>query len=526
MAGAGAARRLRIVGVALSLVVAAPAAAAQSVGLPRADSVFDLPTLVALAEQGDKRAAFLLGTRYASGRGGVRDDSEAVRWFREAAESGLAEAQYNLGVMYARGRGVQADPVEAARWFRRAAEQGLAEAQFNLGTLYGMGQGVERDEGRAAAWLERAAQRGLAEAQYNLGVLYEHGRGVRLDARRALDWYRRAADQGFAPAAERFDALERRLAAGGGATAPATVLPSDAPAASATGAAADPSTPQSPAGAPGHSAMPPGDATPAAAPAPSTGAEAGAARGTGWLAALDRRLEAQGGGGSAAPATLSRDAPAPPGAGASADPSLPPPGAGGSGSASPRRVDATSAAAPTLPAGGDTGSAQGTGWLTALDRQLAGSGEGGVASPTVPEGVPVASISGSPATGVSAASSTPRPDAARPAAPAPSHGGGAQAGGGVAWIAALAPGRYTVQLASFVERSAAERLRSSLPAGTPSAVYASRPAERRRYAVVMGDYPSTREAEAAVAALPQRLRRLQPWIRRVEQIQAVMNGRS
>ena len=81
------------------------------------DSQYSLLQLSTMAEQGDARAAYLLGTRYASGRAGVRDDSQAVRWFKRAAELELPEAQFNLGVMYATGRGVVREPARAANWF-------------------------------------------------------------------------------------------------------------------------------------------------------------------------------------------------------------------------------------------------------------------------------------------------------------------------------------------------------------------------------------------------------------------------
>jgi TPR repeat protein len=175
------------------------------------DTLYDVQYLLRLAEQGDRRAAFLLGARFASGRGGARDDSEAFRWFEQAAEAGLAEAQYNLGIMYANGRGVQRDMIEAARWYRAAAEQGIAEAQFNIGTLYGLGLGVLRNETLAAEWLHKAADKELPQAQYNLGILYEHGRGVRLDGRAALVWYQRAAEQGYAEAEKRLRVLTAKL---------------------------------------------------------------------------------------------------------------------------------------------------------------------------------------------------------------------------------------------------------------------------------------------------------------------------
>ena len=55
---------------------------------------------------------------------------------------GYAPAQYNLGVMYHEGSGVPQDDTEAVKWYRTAAEQGYALAQHNLGLMYQMGLGV------------------------------------------------------------------------------------------------------------------------------------------------------------------------------------------------------------------------------------------------------------------------------------------------------------------------------------------------------------------------------------------------
>jgi TPR repeat protein len=167
--------------------------------------------LLRMAEAGDMRAAFLLGSRFAE-RGGSEDEV-AVQWFRLAAEGGLAEAQYNLGYMLANGRGAPRDDASAARWFRLAAEQEFVEAQFNLASFYAAGRGVEKDEAMAAAWFERAALQELPPAQHNLGLLYEFGRGVPRDLDKALAWYEQAASRGFAAARARIPGVRAQLAA-------------------------------------------------------------------------------------------------------------------------------------------------------------------------------------------------------------------------------------------------------------------------------------------------------------------------
>ena len=61
-------------------------------------------------------------------RGG---DEEAVCRFRLAAEQGDARAQASLGLMYEEGRGVVRDDGEAVRWYRLAAGAGLCPLHLN-----------------------------------------------------------------------------------------------------------------------------------------------------------------------------------------------------------------------------------------------------------------------------------------------------------------------------------------------------------------------------------------------------------
>lgn len=68
---------------------------------------------------------------HADGTGVPRDDTEAARWCRLAANQGNVDAQANLGVVYMTGAGVSQDYGEAARWCRPAADQG----DFRLGAM-------------------------------------------------------------------------------------------------------------------------------------------------------------------------------------------------------------------------------------------------------------------------------------------------------------------------------------------------------------------------------------------------------
>ena len=164
----------------------------------------------AIAQKADKEDAEIqniLGHCFAEGWGCIKDECEAVKWFRKAAIQGHAWAQSNLGVMLAKGRGVKKDDVESVKWFRRAAEQGKAAAQYYLGMAYAKGRGIKKDEADAVKWYRKAAEQGYAAAQCDLGIMYECGCGVAKNEEEAVKWFRKAAEKGYAIAQNRLGTM-------------------------------------------------------------------------------------------------------------------------------------------------------------------------------------------------------------------------------------------------------------------------------------------------------------------------------
>jgi uncharacterized caspase-like protein len=127
------------------------------------------------SESGDTRAQLLRGILHDTGyEAGTlpKNDEEAARWYRRAAEAGSMEAALNLGRMLKAGRGASHDPVEAARLLRAAADAGNGRAQLELAELLLEGMGVSKDEVEAARLLRlAAAQPDGAEAIARLRVL-------------------------------------------------------------------------------------------------------------------------------------------------------------------------------------------------------------------------------------------------------------------------------------------------------------------------------------------------------------------
>ncbi len=76
-------------------------------GLPLQATSPRLSQTAEAARQGDRVAQFTLGTWYYNGEEGLpKDYSQAVVWYRRAAEQGNVRAQMALGLCYCRGEGV------------------------------------------------------------------------------------------------------------------------------------------------------------------------------------------------------------------------------------------------------------------------------------------------------------------------------------------------------------------------------------------------------------------------------------
>lgn len=148
------------------------------------------------AEQRYALAQNNLGRMSEQGEGVIKDPEQAMNWYRKAAEQGHAWAQYNLGRIYETGKGVSKDFGKALGWYHKAAAQGHASAQVNLGRMVEKGNGVSKSSENALGWYRKAAGLGDAWGQYNLGRMYEKGRGVPEDLEQALGWYRKSAEQG------------------------------------------------------------------------------------------------------------------------------------------------------------------------------------------------------------------------------------------------------------------------------------------------------------------------------------------
>jgi TPR repeat protein len=94
----------------------------------------------------------------------------------QAAEDGIADAQSDLGDRYYDGEGGMKDFSEAAKWYRKSADQGNEFAQYSLGFMKYRGQGVVKNEDEALIWLHKSADQGNESAKKEITLIEDNRR--------------------------------------------------------------------------------------------------------------------------------------------------------------------------------------------------------------------------------------------------------------------------------------------------------------------------------------------------------------
>ena len=90
------------------------------------------------------------------------------------------------------------------------------------------------------------------------------------------------------------------------------------------------------------------------------------------------------------------------------------------------------------------------------------------------------------------------------------------------WIRQQNPRHYTLQLASSTNRRVIEKYYRENHLEGQGGYYRNRRDGQDWYALVYGAYPTVSEARAAIGDLPEELRKWKPWVRRLRDIQRIM----
>ena len=123
------------------------------------------------AAQDHPEAMRSLGYLLGEGKGVPKDDVRAAGLYRRAAELGDAYAQLNLAGMIDQGLGgLKRDVSEAIEWFRRAAQQGLRDANQRLAELLAERNQDRRDAAEAVERITRVAASSPVGAEFRLAA--------------------------------------------------------------------------------------------------------------------------------------------------------------------------------------------------------------------------------------------------------------------------------------------------------------------------------------------------------------------
>jgi localization factor PodJL len=163
------------------------------------------------AADGDAKALFEIGSRYAEGRGVKEDTTAAAKWYEKSAELGFAPAEYRIGNFYEQGIGVTRDIQKAKTWYQLAAGQGNASAMHNLAVLFAMAADGVTDNESAARWFQAAADLGVKDSQFNLGILAAKGVGMKQNLEESYKWFALVAKTGDKDAAAKRDEIANAL---------------------------------------------------------------------------------------------------------------------------------------------------------------------------------------------------------------------------------------------------------------------------------------------------------------------------
>ncbi len=155
------------------------------------------------AEMGDDfsmcRLGIIYSTYYSNGQGSVdKNDDTAFGWFLKAGEKGNKFSILPLAWSYRDGKGTTKNYEKAIEWFRKSLPNGkTGEEENQIGVLYVWGgYGIAQDYPQAATWFRLAADKGFNISLSNLGYMYMRGYGVEQDTKKAMDLFNTVISKG------------------------------------------------------------------------------------------------------------------------------------------------------------------------------------------------------------------------------------------------------------------------------------------------------------------------------------------
>lgn len=139
------------------------------------------------AERKHPFAMYMYGSALRLGIGTQKDVVAGVAMIRAAAETGLPEAEYEMYELLTVGEDIKADHAAARKWQLIAAEHGYHSARADLAEEIIKAKDVKRFK-TVANWVRDGAMAGHDRCAHIMSFVYEQGLGTPIDPVESMAW--------------------------------------------------------------------------------------------------------------------------------------------------------------------------------------------------------------------------------------------------------------------------------------------------------------------------------------------------
>lgn len=145
------------------------------------------------AQQNHVKAQLKLANLYYEGEVVSRDFNKAKKYYKGPAHAGYPKAMLGLGNIYYNGEDRQKNYAKAFKWYQQAGEQRDEITFYNLGKMYEKAKSQKRENYQLAfQYYQMAADLKYKKAEFKLGEIYERGLVTEKDFKKAREWYEKA----------------------------------------------------------------------------------------------------------------------------------------------------------------------------------------------------------------------------------------------------------------------------------------------------------------------------------------------
>ncbi len=158
-----------------------------------------LPILKKSAELGNAEAQYNYGYFLQSGAAGVKNEQEAIVWYKKSSDNGFNDGHYAMMMAYGNGQGIEQNPEKAFQYALKCADNNDATCMWNVVNCYLTGNGVKADISKFKEWIIKLAKLpnpenlalsgNITSARLELAGFYKKGEYFEKDNYQSYIWY-------------------------------------------------------------------------------------------------------------------------------------------------------------------------------------------------------------------------------------------------------------------------------------------------------------------------------------------------